>query len=159
MTGRPRASLSASKPVTATAASRSLSPSFQPARPPEKAGVEFVAADRPHADRLTVGIMALVVEEEARMTSARAKAARAAGKARGVWLRNPRPRPWGAHSAAEARAAEAALYPYAACWAGATTLQQLADALMARGVHAPRGGERWRPEQVRRVLVRSSSAV
>ena len=30
----------------------------------EKAGVEFVAVDMPHANRLTVGIMALVAEEE-----------------------------------------------------------------------------------------------
>ena len=30
----------------------------------EKAGVEFVAVDMPHANRLTVGIMALVAEQE-----------------------------------------------------------------------------------------------
>lgn len=30
----------------------------------EKAGVEFVAADMPHANRLTVGIMALVAQQE-----------------------------------------------------------------------------------------------
>ena len=40
----------------------------------EKAGVEFVAADMPHANRLTVGIMALVAEEEARAARARAGA-------------------------------------------------------------------------------------
>ena len=36
--------------------------------------------------------------------------------------------------------------------AGAVTLWQLADTLMKRGVPAPRGGERWHPAQVRRVL-------
>ncbi len=36
----------------------------------EKAGVDFVAADMPNANRLTVGIMAMVAEEERRMISA-----------------------------------------------------------------------------------------
>ncbi len=48
--------------------------------------------------------------------------------------------------------------PYldAARQAGAATLQQLADALTARGVRTPRGGEGWRPWQVRRVLDRTT---
>src|SRR3954447_12438582 len=49
----------------------------------EKAEVEFVAADMPSANRLTVGIMAMVAEEEQRMISARTKAALQAAKARG----------------------------------------------------------------------------
>jgi DNA invertase Pin-like site-specific DNA recombinase len=39
----------------------------------EKAGVDFVCADLPNANRLTVGIMAMVVEEERRMISKRTK--------------------------------------------------------------------------------------
>ena len=39
----------------------------------EQAGVEFVAADMPHANRLTVGIMAMVAEEERRAISSRTK--------------------------------------------------------------------------------------
>jgi DNA invertase Pin-like site-specific DNA recombinase len=134
----------------------------------EKAGVEFVAADMPHANRLTVGIMALVAEEEVRMTSARTKAALAAAKARGVRLGNPRLQPGNGKAAAGARAAwsimatqrMAEVLPYieAAKRAGATTLQQLADALTARGVRTPRGGERWRPWQVRRVLDRAATS-
>ena len=55
----------------------------------EKSGIEFVAADMPFANRLTIGIMALVAEEEAKAISARTKAALAARKARGLPLGNP----------------------------------------------------------------------
>jgi DNA invertase Pin-like site-specific DNA recombinase len=37
----------------------------------EKAGVDFVAADMPAANRLTVGIMAMVADEERRMIGSR----------------------------------------------------------------------------------------
>src|SRR5215213_8201786 len=52
----------------------------------EKAGVDFVAADMPTANQLTVGIMAMVADEERRMISKRVKEALAAAKARGVQL-------------------------------------------------------------------------
>src|SRR3954471_9889154 len=52
----------------------------------EKAGVDFVAVDMPAANRLTVGIMAMVADEERRAISARTKAALAAAKARGRQL-------------------------------------------------------------------------
>jgi hypothetical protein len=41
----------------------------------QESGVDFVACDMPAANRLTVGILAMVAEEEARMISARTKAA------------------------------------------------------------------------------------
>ena len=130
-----------------------------------ESGVEFVAADMPTVNRLTVHILAAVAEEEGRMISARTKAALAAARARGVRLGNPNllaGRPEQAHAAnavkiSQARARVADVLPFIeqARRAGATTLQQLAAALEARGVPTPSGrSARWRPVQVARVLGR-----
>ena len=134
-----------------------------------ESGVEFVAADMPKVNRLTVHILAAVAEEEARMISARTKAALAAAKARGVRLGNPNLH---AGSPDQARAANAVKTGRAqmrasdvlpiieqARRAGATTLQQLADALAARGVPTPSGrGQRWHPGQVARIVGRHRTA-
>lgn len=50
------------------------------------AGIEFVVADNPHANRLTVGVLALVAENEGAAISARTNVALAAAKARGQQL-------------------------------------------------------------------------
>ena len=52
----------------------------------KKAGIDFVCADMPEANRLTIGIMAMVAEEERKAISKRTKEALAAAKARGVQL-------------------------------------------------------------------------
>lgn len=55
-----------------------------------ESGVDFVAADMPQANRLTVHIMAAFAEHEARAISDRTKVALEALKARGAKLGNPR---------------------------------------------------------------------
>lgn len=131
----------------------------------EKAGIEFVATDNPHANRLTVGIMALVADEERRAISARTKAALAAAKARGVKLGGDR----GVIPTAEAQAKGGAavktkameraadLLPVIAeiRAAGATSLRQVANALNARSIPTARGGS-WSPSQVLRVERRAT---
>ncbi len=52
----------------------------------DKADMDFVAVDMPNANKLTVGIMALVAQQEREAISARTKAALAAAKARGTKL-------------------------------------------------------------------------
>jgi DNA invertase Pin-like site-specific DNA recombinase len=55
-----------------------------------KSGVEFIAVDNPHANKLTVHIPAAVAQHEREMISEPTKAALQAAKRRGVKLGNPR---------------------------------------------------------------------
>jgi DNA invertase Pin-like site-specific DNA recombinase len=130
----------------------------------EKAGVDFVAADMPNANRLTVGIMAMVADEERRMISKRTKEALAAAKRRGVKLGGFRK---GAYVPREARAKgnaamarkanerAADIAPVIAelRTTGAKSLNAIADGLNERGITAARGGS-WSATQVARVLAR-----
>jgi DNA invertase Pin-like site-specific DNA recombinase len=54
-----------------------------------ESGVEFVAVDNPHANKLTVHILAAVAQHEREMISERTKAALQAAKRRGTRLGNP----------------------------------------------------------------------
>lgn len=139
----------------------------------QKAGVPFVAADMPHADSMTVGIMALVAQKEREMISARTKAALAAAKARGKKLGRPKgtlppatPESVhrGAPASAEARSLKAGHHAHAVLplveelrAGGAKSLHQLAEGLTMRGVPAPRGGA-WTATTVRRVLAKAGEA-
>ncbi len=56
----------------------------------QNAGVKFVAVDMPDANEMTVGIMAVIAQGEAKAISARTKAALEAAKQRGKVLGNPK---------------------------------------------------------------------
>jgi DNA invertase Pin-like site-specific DNA recombinase len=122
----------------------------------------------PHANRLTVGVMALVAEEEARAISARTRAALAAAKARGVKLGNPRLMPGNPEQARRAAAAKSAQAASRAAdllpvlteirAAGVTTLTGIAKALTARGVPTPSGRGTWSPATVMRLERRQVAA-
>jgi DNA invertase Pin-like site-specific DNA recombinase len=123
-------------------------------------GVEFVAADMPFANKLTIHILAAVAEHEREAISARTKAALAAAKARGVKLGGPKLRLAQLNGAtankAEADRFAANTLPLIreAQKAGASSLRAIADILNARGVRTARGG-RWAATQVRDIMLRT----
>jgi DNA invertase Pin-like site-specific DNA recombinase len=136
----------------------------------DKAGVDFVAADMPNANRLTVGIMAMVAEEERRMISKRTKDALAATKARGKKLGGVRFRQDGSRvvitkeiqagavaalqERADARAADVAPTIRELQAAGAESLRAIAMGLNDAGIPTARGQGKWSAVQVQRVLER-----
>jgi DNA invertase Pin-like site-specific DNA recombinase len=128
--------------------------------------VEFVAVDMPHANRLTVGIMALVAEEERRAISSRTKAALAAAKARGVKLGNPKgTKVQGAEigrirgtaaTAAKAKIFAERMRPVFSELAGLSA-SAAARELESRGYATARGGK-WSPLLVIRTRARLEAA-
>ena len=130
--------------------------------------VDFVIADMPGVNRLTVHMLAAVAEHEREMISQRTKAALAAAKVRGTRLGNPRlppagtlaaaPKPSTPGGVARVEAAKvravAAYGPVleAARAGGARSLGDYAQALQAARLPTPRGGERWSRPSVARVL-------
>src|ERR1700738_763918 len=117
-------------------------------------GVEFLAADNPHANKLTIHILAAVAQHEREMISARTSAALKAAKARGKLLGNPKLSDARRHAAA-ARTESADRYSANVLpvireiqRSGIQSLRGIARALAARGVATERGGA-WAPGQVR----------
>lgn len=131
-----------------------------------KSGVKFVAADMPEATELTVGIMALVAEQEAKAISKRTKEALQAAKARGQVLGNPN----GAaalrragkgngaavevvRAKADARALALKIVIESLREEGVVSLGGIAEALNEGGMETPRGG-RWHKTSVSNLLAR-----
>ena len=129
-------------------------------------GVRFAAVDLPEANDLTVGIMALVAQQEREAISKRTKEALAVARSRGVRLGNP-------NGAAALRRAGKGGAPLRAAIArnadrhardlapvvediragGATSLRAIAAELNARGMLTRRGG-RWHVSTVMNLLDR-----
>lgn len=137
--------------------------------------VPLVFCDYPKANELTIGIMAVVAQNEAKAISDRTKAALTAAKARGTKLGSARPGHWkgredarlagalkGTAEAAKARvkAAEEAytdLMPALTAFkAEGLSLRDMAAKLNAAG-HTTRRGKPWNPVQVSRVLERAEA--
>lgn len=137
-----------------------------------EAGVDVRFADLPTIEGPTglfmLQQMASVAQLEAGMISDRTKKALAAAKARGTKLGGNRGVPLtdaARASGCEARqqlaadrAADVAPTIAEIRAAGATSLRQIAAALTARGISAPRGGE-WSAVQVKRTLERTAARV
>ncbi|WP_205478564.1 recombinase family protein [Sphingomonas arenae] len=132
----------------------------------QDSGAKFVAADMPEASNLTVGILALVAQQEREAISARTRAALQAAKERGTKLGNPngaaalrrtangnKAAVTALQSAADRHAEERACIIRQLQLEGCTSLPAIAKALNDRHISTPRGG-RWHPSSVRNLLAR-----
>jgi DNA invertase Pin-like site-specific DNA recombinase len=120
-----------------------------------ESGVDFVAADNPHANKLMVHLLAAFAEHEREQIGQRTKDALAAAKARGVRLGRH-----GADCLAPANRAAAIdrarqLAPVLTELQGAgMSARQMAAELTARGIATPTGG-RWHAQSVLRMIERA----
>jgi DNA invertase Pin-like site-specific DNA recombinase len=128
--------------------------------------VKFLACDMPEANDLTVGIMALVAQQEREAISRRTKEALAAAKARGVKLGNPngaaalRRAGKGGEALRKAVAQNANRFAWdlapvidAIRTEGYVSLRAIAEELNVRGMRTRRGGQ-WQVSNVRGLLAR-----
>lgn len=123
--------------------------------------VPFLVAELgPDVDPFVLHLFAALAEKERALISTRTRQALTAAKARGVTLGNPKLHV-ARRSAVEAVKAEAEKYAAnvlpiirEAQKAGATSLRAIADALNARGIATPRGGQ-WHATSVKNLLERA----
>ena len=124
-------------------------------------GVDFVAVDMPDANTLTVGIMALLAQQEREMISSRTKAALQAKKAQGAKLGaalvgcnfTPAGRKKSAQVRKEdgIRKTETVRSIAQDLRDEGRTLREIADRLNRYDLKAPRGGS-WGPKQISRIV-------
>lgn len=129
-------------------------------------GVDFTCADNPDVNRLTIGLLAVINEDERERISERTKAALSAAKARGVKLGNPngaralRRAGKGNHASVDAIQRNADAFAEglrstmdAICRDGITSLNGLAKELNARHMKTARSGQ-WHASSVKNLLRR-----
>lgn len=132
-------------------------------------GVDFTCADNPDVNRLTVGLLAVINEDERERISERTKAALAAAKARGTKLGNPNGvdalRRAGKGNSASVQAIKQKADQFAeglrgvveeVRQSGVLSLAAIAKELNGRHIRTVRGGS-WHPSSVRNLLDRLDS--
>ena len=135
-----------------------------------ESGAEFVAADFPQANRLTIHILAAIAEYEAKLISERVKAAIAAARARGVVWKGGYGGWSNAHLDAardkanegrirRAKARALDLFPLATeLRESGKSLPQITAEFTRLGIKTRRNGTRWYPGAVRRIFLLSADA-
>jgi DNA invertase Pin-like site-specific DNA recombinase len=132
-------------------------------------GVKFIAADNPEANELTVGLLAVIAQQEREAISTRTKEALAVAKKRGTKLGNPngaaalkragKGNEAGVQAIKEKADAHAAdlksTIDYLASQ-GITSLGGIANALNADGFKTPRG-KTWHKTSVANLLARQTA--
>ncbi len=123
-----------------------------------ESGVDFVAADNPHANKLMVHLLAAFAEHEREQISQRTKDALAAAKTRGIKLgRNGADRLAPANRAEAVKRAQQLAPVLAELKDAGMSARRMAAELTARGIATPSGG-RWHAQTVLRMIDRASSA-
>ena len=119
-----------------------------------ESGVDFVAADNPHANKLMMHMLAVFAEHEREQISQRTKDALAAAKARGIRLgRNAADRLAPAYRAEAMERARQLAPVLAELKSTGMSARRMAAELTARGVPTANGGK-WHGETVRRMIDR-----